>query len=335
MPGMQNVIWGLLVLLGVQVLLVLFMYYPSAGEETARAGAVLDLGERTIDEVSIAAGDGAVVVLRRAGEDWVLPDAEDFPADGARVRRLLDDLAALDRGLPVATTADARQRFRVAEDDFERRIDLSAAGEVVGSLYLGSSSGAGSVHLRLAEESAIYDVEFGLFDAPAGQHEWLAQDILALDEDAIGSIDTGEVVLMRAAAEDPVAPGPEAGTDVDESIEAVVADATSSPPRWQIDGLADGERVNEVGADALVGSVARLRITGLLDAAPRLDAGAELTLRVTVDGDVREYRLAKVEDSEDYALRVSNRDETFEIAGWAGDALLNQAAREALVDAAN
>ncbi len=55
------------------------------------------------------------VVLKKQGGKWLLPVSGDFPASQRDVEQLLDKLATLEKGWPVARTRSAAQRFRVDE----------------------------------------------------------------------------------------------------------------------------------------------------------------------------------------------------------------------------
>ena len=70
------------------------------------------------------------MVLAKADGQWRIADAGDFPADAKRVEQLLERLGGLRTGTPVATSASARARFKVAEREFERRWQVGGLGFV-------------------------------------------------------------------------------------------------------------------------------------------------------------------------------------------------------------
>ena len=55
-----------------------------------------------VTEIAIDQSGGDSVVIHRAEDGWTLPGLYDFPADGAKVKKLLESLHGLKKGLPVA-----------------------------------------------------------------------------------------------------------------------------------------------------------------------------------------------------------------------------------------
>jgi hypothetical protein len=99
------------------------------------------------------------VVVEREGTAaaWRVPDLFDYAADSDKVDEALRDLAGLEIARVVSSTAHHYVDFKVAETEFEKRIQLEAAGETV-ELLFGSSGPAGTVHVRRAGEDAVYAV---------------------------------------------------------------------------------------------------------------------------------------------------------------------------------
>ncbi|MEW8438320.1 MAG: DUF4340 domain-containing protein, partial [Candidatus Thiodiazotropha taylori] len=82
---------------------------------------------------------------KKAGA-WVLPDMADFPVNSDKVQQFFDRLEALRSDTPVATSDGARERFKVSDEQFERRITLTQSDETLARLYLGSSPGMRLIH---------------------------------------------------------------------------------------------------------------------------------------------------------------------------------------------
>ena len=174
---------------GVVMLLVLVAQLVWLGylynQERLAGGAgvsarLADTGPFHIDELHIDdSQDNRVRVLRRRGS-WVLPALGDLPADGERIAMLLDQLTAEDPGWAVAHTLAARQRFRVADYHFRRRIHLLAQGEPVATVFLGTSPGFRKIHARNADDEAIYSINLNLFDLPVAPGRWLDTSLIEL-----------------------------------------------------------------------------------------------------------------------------------------------------------
>ena len=137
------------------------------------------------------------VRLQRQDGKWLLSEEEGFPADGQSVEGLLDKLAALDKGWPVATTGTAAKRFKVADAQFERKLTLLAGDESLAELYVGTSPGFRKAHVRPAGADEIFAVAFNSWEASAKPDDWIDKDILKLDGDEVQQIEMPGVSLQR------------------------------------------------------------------------------------------------------------------------------------------
>ncbi|WPL19479.1 hypothetical protein Thiowin_04608 [Thiorhodovibrio winogradskyi] len=178
-------VMGLAGLLAVQLLVAAV----SGGNRLAPAASESPLAgfdAQRIDQLEISTGDGAAaLVLNRAEAGWTIAALGDFPADSSRVDQLLETIAELHRPLPIATSAAARQRFKVADDNFEQRIVLQDGSDTLATLFLGDSPGFRRRYLRPAGDEGVYDVRFEVFNLSAQPNDWIARDQLRLERDRI------------------------------------------------------------------------------------------------------------------------------------------------------
>jgi len=158
---MQRTIGVLVFLLAAQLILAAAMSFTGPSLKAQRPDTpLLDLHGQAVDRLTIEGSDHKQVVLARQGKAWVLPESDDFPADAAKVDALLERLKGLQRGLAVGATASAQRRFKVSDNDFERRLTLAANDKTLGTLYLGTSPGLRQVHARTAADDAVYTTGF-------------------------------------------------------------------------------------------------------------------------------------------------------------------------------
>ncbi len=106
---MEKTIRLLAVLLGAQLILAIGLVFtgPDLSAQGSR-GPLLAVKPDQVDRLTVEGPDHAKVVLARSGGIWRVPDAVDFPADGNKVQELLERIAALQHGLPVATSSGAQ-----------------------------------------------------------------------------------------------------------------------------------------------------------------------------------------------------------------------------------
>ena len=88
---MQKTIGILAVLLAAQLVLAVSLSFTTPDLSAAKPDTPLfDLGEHSVERLTIEGPDQQRVVLAREGENWVLPQLEGFPADRTRVDGLLN-----------------------------------------------------------------------------------------------------------------------------------------------------------------------------------------------------------------------------------------------------
>ncbi|MBF0370407.1 MAG: DUF4340 domain-containing protein [Magnetococcales bacterium] len=315
------------ILLVGQLALAVALFSTGADLQAVRPDTpLLEFATTDIHRVVIQGGrEGEEVVLVKGEAGWQLPDHFGFPADSDKVEALLSRLAALRHGLPVATTASALQRFKVSEDAFERRIILHQGEGVAGTLYFGTSPGLRRIHARGDGDDGVFSVKMALHDAPFEAERWENKRILTFPEEEVTGLELSGLTLTR---------DPESDVVVDSDVEGGEENSDLTPP-WQVVGLEGGETLRADQVDTLVRKLANLSIDRVLGleakAAYGLDAPA-LTLSITRRGQGEShYQVSGPLEGSFHVVKTSNRPEYFRIPQYAGETLLENAARNQLV----
>jgi hypothetical protein len=255
----------LTLVLAVQLLLVAAAFWPRSneGENTART-PLLEITAAEIDAITISDKDDSLL-LSRTEQGWQLPNYHSLPIETAKLNRTLEDLPTLSRGWPVAASAGARERFEVAEDGFQRRVDYFEGGEKSGSIYLGTSPGFRKVHTRVDNSDPVYAVEFNNYDLPVQAAEWLDKSLLQLRQvDAIAGLDYS----------------------IRKEGDSWVGDGDITPEQTEVDKLFNGLTGLRVTAAADIATAAVLE-----------EMNAPPTLTAQSGGTAYEYRLFEIEDA--------------------------------------
>ncbi len=248
---------------------------------------------------------GEKAVLKKVEGKWQLPELDNFPADQFKAEQLLDTLAELKKGWPVATTTGAAKRFKVDDDDFERRITLENGGNTVAQLYFGTSPGLRKVHARMVSDNDIVTVGFSLFDAEADSSDWIDDKILTLDEKKIIRAEFPDVTLQRQDG------------------------------KWQLAQLGQDEKTMTEQVEALIKKLAGLTVESVFTSGdkPALEEDTKpLKITVVLDDDSRlDYTFSKLKESSGYLLQRSDQSTRYKMAGW-GVNPLKDTKRETLVE---
>lgn len=328
---MHRKIQWLLGLLAAQLLLAFGLSFTSTSLSAKSADLPLLAADRDkIDRLTIEGPDHAKVVLAREAGSWKLPDAGGFPADGARLKQMLDRLAGIKLGVPVASSSGAQERFKVGDTAFERRLTLGSGDKTLATIYLGTSPGMRQVHARRGDRSEVYAVELTAYELPAKTEDWEDKTVLHVAKDDIQSIEVGGLTVQRTLE-----------AAINSALQNVIPQsapeaAKAKAPEWHAEGLAAGESLKVDAADKLANQLANLTIDSVLGRDEKPDYGlGQPALTLTLarkNGDHADYRLGKMADGQAYALKVSTRAEYFKLPGYAAQNLLDAAKREALVE---
>ncbi|MBS0448664.1 MAG: DUF4340 domain-containing protein [Proteobacteria bacterium] len=283
---------------------------------------------KDIDRLTIAgpvAPDAAasaptpLVIVKKDGR-WQMPGYFDAPADAVKVQAMVDRLGRLQRGLPIATTAGALDRFEVSDRHYERRIVAAAGEKTLATVYIGASAGPRKSDARTDADAAVYAVELSSYELPVGGQEWLDAGLLARDAKTIAAIDVAmpgrpDIALARAAA---------AG-----------ASSPSGAVEWQAQNLPAGAKLDAKRAAALADALADVKVDAVLGRTAVADwqqDQPELTL-TTKDaaGKSTTWVLSKRKSGDSHVLKASDRPWFVELQPYHAQPLLDAAAPEKLV----
>lgn len=284
------IVMALAALLAIQLLVAVGLSL-SGGRTMAPSDAEATLFSFTPEQVRgirVSSGDGAeTLLLTRRDNAWVIAELADLPVQTPKVEQLLGDLAALRKPMPIATTEEARKRFKVADDAFERRLVIEGEGGPIADLLVGDSPGFRRVFARPPEDPGVYDLRIALSDVSPQRDDWIEPGILSLELDQITRIAAKDWILIKG----------EDGT-------------------WTLEN--NDQALDQETVSALVMRVANLGYRGVLGieddpAYNQQDPQLELTVGLA-DGSTRSYRVSKGTDSEDYVLKQADRPWYFKLA---------------------
>ena len=146
----------LIAILAAQVVLTAIVFWPRANASAVAKPLLGDLKAADIAALTITDDKGTTIRLVKQGDSWVLPDADNFPADAAKITPALDKLVALKVGQPIAQTAGSHKQLSVAADSFQRKVELSTAAGAGKTFFIGTGSGSQSSHVRLDGQNEVY-----------------------------------------------------------------------------------------------------------------------------------------------------------------------------------
>jgi hypothetical protein len=178
---MKQLINALLAIFVIQSAMVAALYWPSAGlMQVLSNEKLVPFPADILDEIHIGDDKGNEAVLVKAGKQWILPDLSGLAINPELIDGLLQGVIQSKTGWPIASSVAARQRFALTDYNFRRRLTLIGNGELLGTIYLGTSPGFRRVHAKNSVQDAIFEIGYNSTDASALASDWLDKRTLQL-----------------------------------------------------------------------------------------------------------------------------------------------------------
>ncbi len=302
---MNRVITVLAALLGVQLILTAWLGLREA--DSARLSTderLVPVDTARFDRLVIEEPNQPPLELVKMDGQWRIPGLHDFPADAARVTRFVETVTALPRGWPVATSAEAAERFKTTDAAFTRRITFGAADAVLAKLYLGTSPGFRQSHARVDGDDDVYVVNLNPVEATTRADDWIDRAVIKQDLAKVEQATLHELQLLR------------------------------KDNAWTLQPLNEGETANATAIEQLVRQMADLPIFEVLGVEEKPEYGLKepaLEYTLTVGGQPVTYRFGKPKNASHYVLKTSTLPFYFRIAEFPVKRVADQK-REALVN---
>ena len=182
----QQILAALLV---VQLILSAIVLWPRAG--TAAKSEPLFAGLQSADVVALTVTDNEAqsIALRQVSGNWVLPAADDYPAQAERITPVLDKIVALTTQRLVTRTDASLKRLNLTADNFSRRVDLEKADGTKYTLYVGSSPSYGSSHVRIEGRNEAYIApDLTSWELGTAATSWVDSSYLSVAQDDVTQV---------------------------------------------------------------------------------------------------------------------------------------------------
>ncbi|MBE7551434.1 MAG: DUF4340 domain-containing protein [Anaerolineales bacterium] len=273
----------LAVILVVQIALAAFILWPRAAVSSGGGPLLPDYKAADVTGLTLSDSEGNKLALAKSGDNWVLPEADDYPVDGAKVTPLLDKIEKIRTNRLVTQTEGSHSRLKVATDDFTSLVEIQLKDGASHKLYIGSSAGAAATHVRADDRPEVYLAgDINSFEASPQAGSWVDTLYFTVPQTA-----TTSLTLENAN-----------GT----------FEFTKEGEQWTMPGLAGEETFNENNFTSLFSQASGIRMTRPLgkeeDPAYGLDKPqAVITLKTTSTGSGQAA-------DKTYTLSIGAKDET-------------------------
>ena len=313
----NRILWPLLV---AQIVITGIVYFYTGmlrGPEAPRM--LLTLDGNSVETLRIIGPGEKSVLLERAKKsgEWGLPEFNGFPANSRAVVQLIDRLTNTELGMQVSKQADSFDRMKVADNNFERKVEIGKASEMK-TIFFGSAPALRQAHARLSGEKIVYAVKFAPGDIDLKASDWIKKDLLVVDENKIRAVMAGNIRIQRTEDVN----GQE-GSKQDWKLFV-----NNKPAQSQ-----DNEKVNE-----FVNEIADMQIDSIGSNADIGNVSKKNTFFISVElkeAKKIEYTFAKLNGEEDYLMTTSLRPESFRLPPLASQKLLDLSRPNSLIKKAD
>lgn len=176
----------LIVILVLQLALVAVVFWPRQASTEEVQSLFPNLETSRVVRVTITGADGEQIEMAKEGADWVLPQADGYPVQSSEVSAMIDKIAGLQTGQMVTETSGSQERLGVADDSFERRVELELDDGTRYTLYVGTSPSFGATHVRAGGEDQVYlTTELLTSDVGILPTDWADRTYFSVPEDQV------------------------------------------------------------------------------------------------------------------------------------------------------
>jgi len=306
MTRRNQILAGVLVL---QFALVAWMYWPRR-TTTATAGQSLFPGTEAdrIVRLTLRDGQGSSVELARKPNGWVLPSADDYPCTQDKISTFLSKLLALKTGRLVTQTSSSHKQLKVADATYERLIEFELSDGTSYKLFLGTSAGSQSSHMRVDGSNEVYvSQDLSYWDVGVYATAWIDSSYVSIPQD--------EVLSFRL-----------------ENASGSLQFTRVSTDTWTLQGLGASERLDQGQVGSLLSRATSLSMSEPLGKQDKpeysLDKPSAVVTLQTQGEQGKTYTWSvgvKDESDSTYVVKSSESDYYVRVSEWAVKDLVEKA----------
>ncbi len=141
--------------LGLQIILIVVVFLLQRPVAASNNLIFPDLNTETVSEIVISDSSGNLLDLKKEGDQWVLPEQDNYPVNTDTVQQLVNNLATIRDNRLVTQSESSQERLKISDSNFERKVQLTINGKE-DIIYFGSSPAANNIHFRLDGKNEVY-----------------------------------------------------------------------------------------------------------------------------------------------------------------------------------
>ncbi len=220
-------------ILAIQIVIGVVIFWPQAAASGESGPLLADFTAGEVVALTISDSEGQSITLAKNSDDeWALPNADDYPAQGEKVLDLLEIIDELQANRLVTQTEGSHTRLKVAEGEFERLVEMELARGDTYRLYIGTAGGGNALHVRANDQAQVYLVNgLDIWQVNAAASGWIDPVYFSLAPEEVTALTlenpNGTFELTREGESWNLAGLGQDETPAPEKLSALVNQATS------------------------------------------------------------------------------------------------------------
>ncbi len=169
-------------LLALQLFLMALTWWPTNDATTSEAPFGDDSSAISAVHITVNPDEGAeasTLVLERDNQIWRIASEAGYPADPAKVERLLDKLTAMRLGPVIGSSKSSHNALEVGDESWGRKLEVVIGGEAPRRFVVGPAR-SDAIHLREEDSDVVHEVrglsEWALDGSPSSYWNGLYVD---------------------------------------------------------------------------------------------------------------------------------------------------------------
>ena len=277
----------------IQAVIIALVFWLNSRPANATIENLITVPQDNISALTITDDTGNTLSLGKEADTWVLPDADNYPADEFRVNSFLQSLTNVNPQGLIARNSSSYERLNISDNNFIRKIEVTNASGKDETLYLGSSPRASAIHARSSNGSEVYltgDIRSS--DADTNKGFWVDTSIFNIPQNDIISVQLSN----------------ESGDYTFEKVEDI----------WQFNELPNGETFKESSLTNILSNIANLRMLEPLSlestdthGTGNAAASIQLTTQTTIEATEASAETSENEATELEAVETETEEKTY------------------------
>ncbi|WP_448547490.1 DUF4340 domain-containing protein [Thalassotalea fusca] len=170
---------GLLIL---QFTIAGLLFIPNVNQGDTRPEQSLIASDMVdVSEITISTADESLTLIK--DDDWRVKDHIALPLASDRLSAVTTTLANAQLTWPVTTTSSSHERFKVAEDSYEKKVSFKLENGEQETIYLGTSPRFKQLYVRKANSDDVFSIEFSSYQLATDLDSWFDKSLLAVNDE--------------------------------------------------------------------------------------------------------------------------------------------------------